>query len=1133
MEKFRIGNDLTVFWAILDDDSQPYDLSDKTVKVFLTHPRGRMELTQDVDIQGNVICWLFRGVRQRYLGVYKLTVEIFSSPTTRVLKRDIDQAFSLVSATLYVEESNGRPEINETGELTLSTILEVYQIMPIVPVVGPNGNWWVDGKDTGKPSTGMSAYEFAKENGYTGTEEEYKLECASVPALNEESRVATNEAREAAETANDAAATAGTATQKANKAASDATNAAGTANSAAENANDAATRAEKAINDLSDVATSGDYNDLKNKPVIPTTTSQLINDNGLVDEQTLNTALEDYTLNDGGYAVADGLRDSDDTIFYLPTTAPEDSDNMLLTKGSLKTINGESIVGNGDITIKGGGVSSYITDFTYRELREVAFSEGKSIECNVQLIEDALRNNIPVFVPIDTTDPSYYGYAVLEGYAEDFLYFSVKTANEIIGVDISRTASEIKSEDINKKGVIAIEEESVSKEIVGDLEVANVKGLYSGGSVYALPDAATGDEDDILLSRDTVKTINGESIVGSGDITIESGGSNIYTWLWNGSDAGFISQSEYNAIQNADAVMVSFKEDAIYHAEKIGTMLQFHIILLDEIVTYTFEFSENGDSIQWICTTTSIKNDNTEITEIKEALDEIVDEEGYLYSNGEKVDMRFTRSLLPVGTSVPANANLNTIPYLRIGKYYCSQNVDAKTVKNCPVNMAFSMEVFNPLGTNVDDETTAGYTYRLRVLTPYDTGIHYTQCCRTSGTPGTWTYDSWYVTPRSKFALASSKNDGSAAIGATNKGVYIDSNGEIKAMSYTVAKSVPSNAVFTDTNTKVTSVGNHYAPAEDEAEQITAPEGEVVTGIKRDAAGHVVGVVSTIQEVGETEYESAIADKELTTPNAVGGIAKGTKVSDLEGKTFAEMFDDLLFPTVNPTFTKPSASIAFKSYSSPQEVGATGPTSANFTTGYNAGEIKLNGVKQANRGGTLNSTNSFIYVNGSSSNKTLPTKVTLGSTTFKYRAAYNEGPQPKNNKGGNYDSPLAAGTVDSSAITLNGTYPWYASTSTATSTNPVVKQSLVAWNTTAGNMSTGQFTVQPSGTLPQVFKLPRKLHTLQLKNALNGQMETVTDVSKDYTESTETINIGGTNVTYYVYTYSGSTRGSVTLLAKF
>ena len=289
----------------------------------------------------------------------------------------------------------------------------------------------------------------------------------------------------------------------------------------------------------------------------------------------------------------------------------------------------------------------------------------------------------------------------------------------------------------------------------------------------------------------------------------------------------------------------------------------------------------------------------------------------------------------------------------------------------------------------------------------------------------------------------------------------------------------------------------------------------------------------TIPDSTQGEYTSVISDKTLTTPNAVGGIAKGTKVSDLEGKTFSEMFDDLLFPTVNPTFSNPSASISFKSYSSTQKVGANGPTVSNFTTGYNAGEIKLNGVKQANRGGTLDTSKSFIYVNGSTSNKTLPSKVTLGKTTFKYRAAYNQGPQPKNNKGGNYSTPLAAGTVDSSAITLNGTYPWYASTSSATSTNPVIEQSLVAWDTTAGNMSTGQFTVQPSGTLPQVFKLPRKLHTLQLKNALNGQMETVSDVSKDYTESTETINIGGTNVTYYVYTYKGSTRGSVTLLAKF
>lgn len=223
----------------------------------------------------------------------------------------------------------------------------------------------------------------------------------------------------------------------------------------------------------------------------------------------------------------------------------------------------------------------------------------------------------------------------------------------------------------------------------------------------------------------------------------------------------------------------------------------------------------------------------------------VVGEDGYVYSNGEKVDMRFTRSLLPVGTSIPAKANLNTKTYLKIGKYYCSLNVDAKTITNCPTSEAFSMEVFNPLGTNVDDEDTREYTYRLRVLTAYKTGVQYIQYCATSGTAGSWTYNGWFVVPRTSFSLASSKNGGSAAKGASNRGVYIDSTGTFQQMGYTVAKSVPSNAVFTDTNTKVTAVENHYTPVENADSALLAPDGECIIGLNRDAAGHVVQVQTT------------------------------------------------------------------------------------------------------------------------------------------------------------------------------------------------------------------------------------------------------------------------------------------------
>lgn len=288
-------------------------------------------------------------------------------------------------------------------------------------------------------------------------------------------------------------------------------------------------------------------------------------------------------------------------------------------------------------------------------------------------------------------------------------------------------------------------------------------------------------------------------------------------------------------------------------------------------------------------------------------------------------------------------------------------------------------------------------------------------------------------------------------------------------------------------------------------------------------------------EVAKAVYESNIDDKTLAMPNAVGGFAKNTKVSELEGKTYNEMFDDLLFPTVNPTFTAPTASLSFQNYAATQEVGAAGPTASNFKTGYSAGQITLNGVKQANRGGAHDTAKSFIYVGSDATNTTLPTKVTLGGTTFKYRAAFGEGPQPKNNKGGDYSSPLTAGTVDSGALTLNGTYPWFASTVGVTASNPVAKQALVAWNATAGSMYTGDagFTLEASGTVPQVIKVPNSRTITNMEQYDSGAEKWKAVSTSVFTASTETISINGNNITYTVYTYTGDTRGQVKLRIKF
>lgn len=282
-------------------------------------------------------------------------------------------------------------------------------------------------------------------------------------------------------------------------------------------------------------------------------------------------------------------------------------------------------------------------------------------------------------------------------------------------------------------------------------------------------------------------------------------------------------------------------------------------------------------------------------------------------------------------------------------------------------------------------------------------------------------------------------------------------------------------------------------------------------------------------EIGSGKYKSNIEDQNISMTTAYGDFSKGTKVGDLNGMTYDQMFDAILFPTVDPIFTSPSSSISLKNYPNIQEVGSVAPTVENFTVSFNPGEINLDGVKQSNRAGVQDLEKSYIYVGGDVNNKVLPSTISLGENSYQYHVEYSEGPQPKNNKNVNYSTPLAAGSVNSIAVKVSGTYPWFASTSTATVTSPVVKQSLIAWDN--NTMSTPKFEVQPSGILPQVFKLPRQLKTLQILNTVSGNMEIIS--TSEYTETKEMININGQTHEYFVYTYNGSDRSSVTLLAKF
>lgn len=104
--------------------------------------------------------------------------------------------------------------------------------------------------------------------------------------------------------------------------------------------------------------------------------------------------------------------------------------------------------------------------------------------------------------------------------------------------------------------------------------------------------------------------------------------------------------------------------------------------------------------------------------------------------------------------------------------------------------------------------------------------------------------------------------------------MYINSDGEFKEMTYTLGKDVPSSAEFTDT--KVTSVNNHYTPTENTNSQIDAPEGEAVIGLKRDSAGHVVGVITSSLV---TEEDISAMGFTKNTGTITGVSANGTSIA--------------------------------------------------------------------------------------------------------------------------------------------------------------------------------------------------------------------------------------------------------------
>ena len=83
------------------------------------------------------------------------------------------------------------PDIKSWVKLTDATSEDA-----VAPFIGSNGNWWIDNRDTGATAYGKTAYEYAVDHGYTGTEEDFGKMLNEVPNAVKDAKQAIKDSKE-------------------------------------------------------------------------------------------------------------------------------------------------------------------------------------------------------------------------------------------------------------------------------------------------------------------------------------------------------------------------------------------------------------------------------------------------------------------------------------------------------------------------------------------------------------------------------------------------------------------------------------------------------------------------------------------------------------------------------------------------------------------------------------------------------------------------------------------------------------------------------------------------------------------------------------------------------------------------
>jgi hypothetical protein len=273
----------------------------------------------------------------------------------------------------------------------------------------------------------------------------------------------------------------------------------------------------------------------------------------------------------------------------------------------------------------------------------------------------------------------------------------------------------------------------------------------------------------------------------------------------------------------------------------------------------------------------------------------------------------------------------------------------------------------------------------------------------------------------------------------------------------------------------------------------------------------------------------------------VGGITAGTV---LTGLTTNQILEEILVPTLNPTLTAPYNSFVKTSPSADLYEIADVQTIA-FSATFNRGTISPAYGTSGNRSGLpsiynytgtgLPSTHSSSALSDTQSATAY--SIIQGNQSWSSTVTYLIGEQPKNSKGGNYSTPLAAGTTGSITRTIEGVYPLFATTVAIATQTKQTLVSMLSANNIVIPMVAQTAGYKQSFEIPNTWLSSRPLVGVQTYNTVSGQWEyqgaTASNSLGYWNTTADNQTIQSNSIGYTKYSYNGTDRGAINIRLVF